>query len=1040
MSEENTIGPIENPKGWTEKILKAVEPIIFVHRKKTHVVLWIITLAMLALSIYMFRLSAGFDKSIPMDHPYMQTRTKWVNDFGGGNTILIALMTKDGSEIYKPEFIKKMKGVEVEMQQISGIDPVRLRSFATSNSTFIEVVEGGLGGETVLAGDYPFQLKKFQDAGNQAGIDQLHETVKANVVKSGLLGLLVTQKHDGAILKAEVLSVNPQTGKEFDYQLIAKDLETRIREKYSDDNISIHIIGFAKAVGDVADGAKDVAMFFAIALFMTTALLWWYVGSFRLAMLPLFASIVAVIWEFGLLFMFGFGIDPFAVLVPFLILAVSVSHGVQYANCWVSEIEQGYSSFDASVLTFRRLAIPGTVALFTDIAGFLTILLINIDVMQEMAINATFGVAAIIITNKILMPIWLTYVRIPDVAGFQEKQRAKERKQDPIWHWMSNIVNPVPSAIVLFLSGIALAWAIYMYPKLQVGDAQPGVPELWEDSRYNQDTYKIVGNFDLGTDILAIIAETHDDACIDSAVMQNIDRFVWQMSAVEGVQQVSAITNLAKRINSGFSEGRLNATSLPRNRFTLSQATGMIPTDSGMLNRDCNGLSLDMFLEDHKADTIIRAVDAVKRYNAINRIQDPIAETLLDVRADRVRFRVFNNNAGTVVATMEAGERSAEGKSLEDMADESNITVKELKKLRKETAKAQKRELQKLRDGEAGRVMNAQSVMAGMVERLNIAGEGNSALKAAIKESKKGDSADVAKIAAKLEQAIQKVRSDWPALELDADLSTDDKLEAFTERMDEARVGWPLTDPRQFVALEDANKLVVFWQVNETVSAFDASTDDSELRAEFFQEVEDKIKAFDQQTAHNINFGLATATVGVMAATNEVIHANEVLVVGLVYIVIVVFLTLSFGSILGMLCVVLPLLLVSTVAYGVMVVLGIGMKVATLPVMALAVGIGVDYGIYIFSTIAEGFGKGQDLKEAYFNTLRTTGKAVMFIGISLGLSVCTWLFSELKFQADMGKLLLFIFTANMFGALLILPVLTGILVNPKKISAGIASH
>ena len=1040
MNQENRVGPIENPTGWTEKILKFVEPLIFVHRKKTHVVLWLITLAMLVISIYSFRLSAGFDKSIPTDHPYMQTRAKWINDFGGGNVVVVALMTRDGSEIYKPSFIKKMKDVEVELQQLTGIDPVRLRSFATSNSTFIEVVEGGLGGETVLRGDYPFKLQQYQEAGDQAGIDALHEAIKANVVKSGLLGLLVTQKHDGAILKAEVLSVNPQTGKEFDYQIIAKELETQIRGQFQDENVSVHIIGFAKAVGDVADGAKDVALFFAIALFMTTVLLWWYVGSFRLAMLPLMASIVAVIWEFGLLFMFGFGIDPFAVLIPFLILAVSVSHGVQYANCWVAEIEKGYSSFDSSVLTFRRLAIPGTVALFTDIAGFLTILLINIDVMQEMAINATFGMFAIIITNKILMPIWLTYVRLPDVAAFQEKQRRKDAKQDPIWHWMSNIVKPVPSAIVLFLSGIALAWAVYMYPNLQVGDAQPGVPELWEDSRYNQDTYKIVDNFDLTTDILAVIAETHDDACIDSAVMQNVDRFVWQMSAVEGVQQVSSIIDLAKRINSGFSEGRLNATTLPRNRFTLSQATGMVPTDTGMLNRDCNGLSLDMYLEDHKADTIIRAVDAVKRYNATNRIQDPIAETLLDVRADRVRFRVFNNNAGTVVATMAAGERSAEGKSLKEMAAESNTSVKELKKQQKITKEAQQRELKELRDGEASRVTSAKKLMLDMVTYLESAAETNPALNAAVEESRKGADADQAKIAAKLEQAIQPVRASWPALEEDVDLSTDKAMEAFNERMDKARSEWPLTDPRQFIAEEDAAKLVVFWQVNETVAKFDASTKDSEVRADFFQEVDDRIKEFNQQTAHNINFGLATATVGVMAATNEVIHANELVVVGLVYLVIVVFLTLSFGSILGMLCVVLPLALVSTIAYGVMVVLGIGMKVATLPVMALAVGIGVDYGIYIFSTIAEGFGKGQDLKEAYFNTLRTTGKAVMFIGVSLGLSVCTWLFSDLKFQADMGKMLLFIFTANMFGALLILPVLTGILVNPKKISAGIASH
>src|SRR3546814_4648462 len=75
-------------------------------------------------------------------------------------------------------------------------------------------------------------------------------------------------------------------------------------------------------------------------------------------MLPLICSMTAVIWEFGLLRLMGKGLDPFAILVPFLILAVSVSHGVQYVNAWVGEITMNRrNSFDASLETWRRLAI-----------------------------------------------------------------------------------------------------------------------------------------------------------------------------------------------------------------------------------------------------------------------------------------------------------------------------------------------------------------------------------------------------------------------------------------------------------------------------------------------------------------------------------------------------------------------------------------------------------------------------------------------------------------------------------------------------------
>ena len=178
-----------------------------------------------------------------------------------------------------------------------------------------------------------------------------------------------------------------------------------------------------------------------------------------------------------------------------------------------------------------------------------------------------------------------------------------------------------------------------------------------------------------------------------------------------------------------------------------------------------------------------------------------------------------------------------------------------------------------------------------------------------------------------------------------------------------------------------------------------------------------------------------------MAATNEVVEAQEIQVVFWVYVVVVTFLWLSFRSISGVLCVVLPLSLVSVMAYAVMAQLGIGLKVATLPVVALAVGIGVDYGIYVYSQLADGVNRGMTLEESFYRTLSQTGKAVVFTGVALGLGVGTWLFSALQFQADMGILLVFMFTANMFGAILVMPALAHFLVTKESAAkTGLTSH
>ncbi len=172
-----------------------------------------------------------------------------------------------------------------------------------------------------------------------------------------------------------------------------------------------------------------------------------------------------------------------------------------------------------------------------------------------------------------------------------------------------------------------------------------------------------------------------------------------------------------------------------------------------------------------------------------------------------------------------------------------------------------------------------------------------------------------------------------------------------------------------------------------------------------------------------MRFRLATGNVGVMAATNEDIAAAEKPMLALVYTAISILCLITYRSVLGTLCIVLPLVVVSTLAEALMAMYGIGLKVNTLPVVALGVGIGVDYGIYIYQKLDSLLKQGFPLHEAYYRTLRLTGRAVIFTGFTLAAGVGTWMFSALQFQADLGALLTFIFLANMVGAIVMLPAL-----------------
>ncbi len=468
--------------GWTDRILRVVEPLVYGKRWVGITWLTILTV-LLGYQAMQLEPDAGFEKSIPLEHPYMNVFKQYQSDFGGANTVLVALLQKDGSDIYNGEFLEKLKFVTDEVFYVPGNDRRRVTSLFTRNVRYIEVVEGGLSGANVVPADYQPTQANF-------------DLIRTNVGKADIIGRLVTEDESGALVQTELLEFDPQTGEKLDYRAVAAELErirgsinsprkweyrlkqpvaqedagTVVATKFSEpgkmdrwfgkttvvsanadgvpitvevsnrdldivemenenysETVSVHIIGFAKIIGDVTDATLEVVGFFLLTLLMTFVLLWGYTSSLKLAFLPLACSIVAVIWEFGLLTTAGYGLDPFAILVPFLVLSVSVSHGVQYVNAWVDEIAAGKNSYDASLETFRRLAIPGTTALITDVAGFATIYLIPIDIIREMSLNAAFGVASIIITNKVMMPIWLTYVSIGDVDKFQAPTRPGHR-------------------------------------------------------------------------------------------------------------------------------------------------------------------------------------------------------------------------------------------------------------------------------------------------------------------------------------------------------------------------------------------------------------------------------------------------------------------------------------------------------------------------------------------------------------------------------------------------------------------------------------
>ncbi|MDO6840848.1 MMPL family transporter [Paraglaciecola chathamensis] len=768
-------------------IIKFLESLIFKNRIAVLLVFFAATL-FLGYQSSQLRLDAGFTKNIPLNHEYMQNYMKHVNDFGGANSILVSVCDTDG-DIFNQNFFDTLKDVHDQLFFINGVDRSLVKSLFSSSTRFTEIVEGGFAGGPVIPADF--------NSSEQRGLDK----VSSNIEKAGIVGSLVSDDYQCAMVNAKLLDLDPDTGEKLDTLALAEELETQLRGKFETDDISIHIIGFAKMIGDVADGAKDVLVFFAIAIAITAILVYFFCKSLMLTVLPLVCSVIAVIWQMGLLTLLGFGLDPMSILVPFLVFAIGISHGVQMINSVGKEVTKGSTSFDAAKLAFTTLLIPGGVALLSDTIGFMTLLVIDIGIIRELAITASMGVAVIILTNLLLLPVLMSFVKFSD--KYKQKFAGKENRADKFWDGIAACSSPKVAIVILVITAGLFGLGWMQAQKMKIGDLHAGAPALHESSRYNQDTFLITDKYEISTDYMSILVEASKDACTSYEVMNAIDELQWRMSNVEGVQSAVSLASVAKIINAGYNEGNAKWRVLPRNQQTLVQDIARVDTSSGLLNGDCSVMPIILFMEDHKAETINRVVDAVKAYRG--------------------------------------------------------------------------------------------------------------------------------------------------------DFETPD-----------------------------------------------------------------------------LQFKLASGPIGVMAAQNEAVEAAQDPMMLYVFGAVILLCLLSFKSLRATLAVVIPLYVVSVLAQALMTYLQIGLTVSTLPVIALGVGIGVDYGIYILSTMNAKLKAGMAVRQAYFEALKERGSAVLFTGATLAVGVSTWVFSSLKFQMDMGILLTFMFIVNMMGAIIVLPALASVFWRKQK--------
>ncbi|VVN79128.1 efflux RND transporter permease subunit [Pseudomonas fluorescens] len=785
-----------------------LERLVFNHRPLFMLLMTLVTVVLGYMAVTRLELRPSFEKMIPQSQPYIQNYLENRKSLRGlGNTVRVVVENTQG-DIFDPEYLAVLKQVNDELFLTEGVDRAWMKSLWSPTVRWTEVTEEGFQGGPVMPDAYQ---------GDAAGIEQLRQ----NINRAGIVGSLVASDYKSSMLIVPLLDKASATGQSLDYHTFSRLLEERLRDKieYGGDSAArkaaeegegkykVRVIGFAKLMGDLIDGLIQVMMFFGLAVITSLVIIFLYTRCARSTLLVVGCSLIAVVWQLGIVAWLGYAIDPYSVLVPFLIFAIGVSHAAQKMNGIMQDIARGTHRLIAARYTFRRLFIAGVTALLADAVGFAVLMLIDIPVIQDLAITASIGVAVLIFTSLLLMPVALSYIGVGRKAAERalkiDTRAAEHRGFGKLWDMLDRFTTrkwatgTVLVAVLLGIGGFVVSL------QLKIGDLDSGAPELRADSRYNRDNAYITSHYALSSDLFAVMIKTPAEGCLNYQTLVLADRLAWELQQHPGVQATVSLVNAVRQITAGTYEGNPKLNNIQRNQNVLNYAAQQASVNAPELfNTDCSLMPVIAFLKDHKAETL---------------------------------------DAMVAIADQFARENSS--------------------------------------------------------------------------------------------------------------------------------------DDRQFL--------------------------------------------------------LAAGSAGIEAATNIVVREANRTMLLYVYLAVTLFCLITFRSWRATLVALLPLVLTSILCEALMVAMGIGVKVATLPVIALGVGIGVDYALYLLSVQLQYQRQGMSLAEAYRNAVAFTGRVVGLVGITLAAGVVCWIWSPIKFQADMGILLTFMFLWNMLGALILIPALSYFLLNDK---------
>ena len=422
-------------------------------------------------------IATRFEDLFPATHKNTLLYREFRRQYGGAQTLVVLVRVKDG-DIFNFKTLHDIQDVTNEVDKIPGVNHNEVFSLASYRLLYARALPGALVST-------PFMYPKVPQT--QAEIDDLKLNVLAN--REQLAGF-VTQDLKGALI---VASFNEQG---LDYKTLFDDVQGII-QKHQDSNTQIYTSGAVMFAAWGYHYLPRIQKIFVVSTVLMVLILYLSLGRYSGWWVPAITGIFSAIWGLGFVSLMGFIFDPIMLVIPFIMTARDLSHGIQWQGRYYDELERTGNKIEACVAATERMLIPGCLAVLANIAGIIFITIGNIPVLRQIGIGGAVWMGASLAMVFVFQPILVSYLPRPQAR--EGNLLGRLGNAGPI-SGVRKLADGLTIAAItsrtgrMALVGIAVLIIIVgvgAESRVPVGYQTAGTPIYTADSKINQDTAEI---------------------------------------------------------------------------------------------------------------------------------------------------------------------------------------------------------------------------------------------------------------------------------------------------------------------------------------------------------------------------------------------------------------------------------------------------------------------------------------------------------------------------------------------------------------------